>query len=54
MSDDGDDHGLIDVSELTVEELSAIIDESDLGRALDYILASSKNSVEFHGFNSRI
>lgn len=54
MSDDRDDHGLIDVSELTVEELSAIIGESDLGRALDYILASSKNSVEFHGFNSRI
>jgi hypothetical protein len=54
MSDDRDDHGLIDVGELTIEELSAIIDESDLGRALDYILASSKNSVGFHGFNSRI
>ena len=54
MSDDRDDHGLIDVSGLTIEELSAVIEESDLGRALDYILASSKNSVGFHGFNSRI
>lgn len=54
MSDDTDDRGLIDVSELTIEELSAVIGKSDLGHALDYILASSKNSVGFHGFNSRI
>lgn len=54
MSDERDDHGLIDVSELTIEELSAVIGESDLGRALDYILAASNNSVGFHGFNSRI
>ena len=54
MNDDRDDDGLIDVSELTLEELSAIVDESDLGRALDYILASGQNSVGFHGFNSGI
>jgi hypothetical protein len=54
MSDDRGDDGLIDVSGLTIEELSAIVDESDLGRALDYILASGDNSVGFHGFNSRV
>jgi hypothetical protein len=55
MSDDGADAGsLLDVSELTIEELAAIVDEEDLGRALDYILASGQNGVGYHGFNSRI
>jgi len=57
MSDDRDDRdggGLIDVSGLTIEEVAAIVDEASLGQALDYILAASKNSVGFHGFNSRI
>jgi hypothetical protein len=54
MSDDRGDDGLIDVSGLTMEELSAVVGESGLERALDYILATSDNSVGFHGFNSRI
>ena len=55
MSDDGADAGsLLDVSELTIEELTAIVDEEDLGRALDYILAPGQNGVGYHGFNSRI
>ncbi|MGH3219114.1 MAG: hypothetical protein ACRDPY_10470 [Streptosporangiaceae bacterium] len=54
MGDDRDDGGLIDVSELTLEELSGVVDESGLGRILDYILASGKNGVGFHGFNSGI
>lgn len=55
MSDDGADAGsLLDVCELTIEELAAIVDEEDLGRALDYILASGQNGVGYHGFNSRI
>jgi hypothetical protein len=54
MSDDRGDGGLIDVSGLTMEELSAVVGESGLERALDYILASSDNGVGFHGFNSRI
>lgn len=54
MSDDRGDDGLIDVSGLSIAELSAIVGESDLGRALDYILACSDNGVGFHGFNSRI
>lgn len=54
MSDDRGDDGLIDVSGLTMEELSAVVGESGLERALDYILATSDNSVGFHGFNSQI
>ncbi len=54
MSDDRGDDGLIDVSGLTIEELSAVVGQSGLERALDYILASSQDSVGFHGFNSRI
>jgi hypothetical protein len=54
MNDHRADDGLIDVSGLTIEELSAIVDEASLGRALDYILASGDNSVGFHGFNSAI
>jgi hypothetical protein len=54
MSDDRGDDGLIDVSGLTIDELSALIGESGLERALDYILASRDNSVGFHGFNSLI
>ncbi len=54
MSDDRGGDGLIDVSGLTIEELSAVVGESGLERALDYILAASDNGVGFHGFNSRI
>jgi hypothetical protein len=54
MSDDRGGDGLIDVSGLTIEELSAVVGESGLERALDYILAAGDNSVGFHGFNSRI
>lgn len=54
MSDDRGDDGLIDVSGLTIDELAAVVGQSGLDRALDYILASSDNSVGFHGFNSRI
>ncbi len=54
MSDDRGDDGLIDVSGLTIEELSAVISQSGLERALDYILAASQNGVGFHGFNSGI
>ena len=55
MSDDGTDAGgLLDVSGLSIDDLSALIDEEDLGKALDYILASGQNSVGYHGFNSYI
>jgi hypothetical protein len=46
--------GLIDVSGLTFEELSAQISAADLGHALDCILASGQNGKEYHGFNSHI
>jgi hypothetical protein len=46
--------GLIDVSELNFVELSAAIAGEDLGRALDYILASGQNGSGYHGFNSSI
>ena len=52
--DDRATDGLIDVSGLSIEQLSALVDESDLGHALDHILAVSKNSSGFHGFNSNI
>lgn len=54
MDDDRDNDGLIDISGLTLDELSTLVEESSLGRALDYILSSSKNGVGFHGFNSLI
>jgi hypothetical protein len=57
MSDDrsGDrtTDGLIDVTALTIDELS-VVTEADLGRALDHILNTSQNSVGFHGFNNHI
>ena len=46
--------GLIDVGGLTFEEFSAALAAEDLGRALDYILASGQNENGYHGFNSRI
>lgn len=46
--------GLIDVSGLSTEELSVLVDESDLGRGLDHILAVNKNSSGFNGFNNSI
>jgi hypothetical protein len=52
--DDRAADGLIDVSGLSTEELSALVDESDLGRALDHILAVNKNSSGFHGFTNSI
>lgn len=54
MADDREDDGLIDVSGLTIEELTALVDESDLEHALDHILDSHKDSVGYHGFNSKI
>jgi hypothetical protein len=49
-----DSGGLIDVSGMTFDELSSVIGAEDLGRALDYILASGQNGTGYHGFNSRI
>jgi len=46
--------GLIDVSGMTIDELSAAIGTDDLGWALDYILASRHNGSAYHGFNSSI
>jgi hypothetical protein len=46
--------GLIDVGGLTTEELSALVDESDLARGLDHILAVNKNSSGFNGFSNSI
>jgi hypothetical protein len=55
MSDDGTEaDGLLDVSGLTIDDLTALIDEEDLGKALDYILTPAQNGVGYHGFNSRI
>ncbi|HXL89295.1 MAG TPA: hypothetical protein VN969_10010 [Streptosporangiaceae bacterium] len=51
----GEGHaGLLDVSGLTFDELSAMVGAADLGHALDYVLASGDNSSGYHGFNSRI
>jgi hypothetical protein len=52
--DDRAADGLIDVSGLSAEELSALVDETDLGRALDHILAVNENSSGSHGFNNSI
>jgi hypothetical protein len=46
--------GLLDVSGLTIEDLSAAVSKYDLGRALDHILLASDNSAGFHGFNNCI
>lgn len=46
--------GLVDVSGLNFDELSTAIAGEDLGRALDYILASGQNGSGHHGFNSSI
>jgi hypothetical protein len=46
--------GLIDVSGLSIDELSALVDETNLGCALDHILAVNKNSSGFHGFSNSI
>lgn len=50
MNDNGAG-ALIDVSELSIDEISAAVDENDLGRALDHILHVSDNSA---GFNNHI
>jgi hypothetical protein len=50
MNDSGTD-ALIDVGELSIDELSAAVDEKDLGLALDRILHVSDNSA---GFNNHI
>jgi hypothetical protein len=52
--DDRAADGLIDVSGLSIEDLSILVDGADLGRALDHILAANKNSSGFHGFNNSI
>lgn len=61
MSDDrdpdkiADEHGgPIDVTELSIGELSAMVNGSNLERALDHILAVGKNNTGFHGFNNVI
>ncbi len=46
--------GLIDVGGMTLDELSSMICAKDLGRALDYIVASGQNGIGHHGFNSHI
>ena len=46
--------GLLDVSGLTLDELSALVKECDLGRALDHIISATDNSVGFHGFDNYI
>ena len=46
--------GLIAVGGLSIEELSALVDESDLERGLDHILAVNKNSSGFNGFSNSI
>jgi hypothetical protein len=51
--DRSDDGGLIDVTGLSPGDLASL-DDVTLGRALDYILAVSDNSVGFHGFNNLI
>ena len=55
MSDDNRvADGLIDVSGLSTDELHALVDETELGSALDHILAVNKNSSGFNGFNNSI
>jgi hypothetical protein len=49
-----DDGGLIDLSELSFDDLSTAQEEIVLSRALDRILAVSDNSAGFHGFNNFI
>jgi len=46
--------GLIDVSEMPFDELAAVLGKDDLGRALDYILASGQNGGGYHGFTNKI
>lgn len=48
------DGGLIDVNGKTFGELSALLSDNNLGRALDYILASGQNGLGYHGFNNHI
>jgi hypothetical protein len=46
--------GLINVRGMSFDELSATIGAEDLGRALDYILASGQNGSGYHGFSNHI
>jgi hypothetical protein len=46
--------GIIDVGGTTFDQLSAMIGREDLGRALDYILASGHNGSGYHGFSNHI
>lgn len=46
--------GIIDVSGTSFDQLSAMIGHEDLGRALDYILASGHNGSGYHGFSNQI
>jgi hypothetical protein len=54
VENNGCNGGLIDVSGLTFEELSAQVSAADLRQALDRILASGQNGNGYHGFNSQI
>ena len=47
------DGGLIDVTGFSIDELTAIDDET-LGQALDHILAVGDNNAGLHGFNNII
>jgi hypothetical protein len=46
--------GIIDLSGTTFDQLSTVIGREDLGRALDYILASGHNGSGYHGFSNHI
>lgn len=46
--------GLIDVSGMRFDELADALGKDDLGRALDYILASGQNGGGYHGFTNKI
>jgi hypothetical protein len=46
--------GIIDVGGTSFDQLSTVIGREDLGRALDYILASGHNGTGYHGFSNHI
>jgi FXSXX-COOH protein len=48
------DGGLIDVSELSLNELLEEVDDSSLAHALHRIFASGDEGAEQHGFQSNI
>jgi FXSXX-COOH protein len=54
MGDSMADGGLIDVSELSLNELLEEVDDSSLTHALHRIFASGDEGAEQHGFQSNI